>query len=226
MTAEQSTLFTDEVSIEESRKQRRLEWRRKYYRDNLSKNPLYIDSNRKRASEYHIENRSIVLERKKVRYQENKEVYKEKAKRWQDANLDKVKQYKAKYRNSHKEELNEKRREYDASHADDKSIRGKKWRKNNPDKHALKERRRRARKKEAGGSHTIDDINRLKVIQNEKCAVCKSKLGKSYHVDHIMPLALGGSNDASNLQLLCPPCNLSKHSKHPVDFMQERGFLL
>lgn len=44
--------------------------------------------------------------------------------------------------------------------------------------------------------------------------------------DHIMPMDLGGSNDASNLQLLCQSCNSSKHAKHPVDFMQERGFLL
>lgn len=36
----------------------------------------------------------------------------------------------------------------------------------------------------------------------------------------------GGANDKSNIQLLCPHCNLSKGAKHPVDFMQERGMLL
>jgi hypothetical protein len=29
-----------------------------------------------------------------------------------------------------------------------------------------------------------------------------------------------------NVQLLCPPCNLKKHAKDPIQFMQERGFLL
>jgi len=28
------------------------------------------------------------------------------------------------------------------------------------------------------------------------------------------------------MQLLNAICNLQKHAKHPVDFMQERGFLL
>lgn len=30
------------------------------------------------------------------------------------------------------------------------------------------------------------------------------------HIDHIFPLALGGSNDLVNLQLLCETCNLKK----------------
>jgi len=36
----------------------------------------------------------------------------------------------------------------------------------------------------------------------------------------------GGSNTDDNMQLLRKLCNLQKHAKHPVDFMQERGFLL
>ena len=36
-----------------------------------------------------------------------------------------------------------------------------------------------------------------------------------YHVDHRMPLSLGGSNYPDNLQLLCPTCNLSKSATHP-----------
>jgi 5-methylcytosine-specific restriction endonuclease McrA len=41
-----------------------------------------------------------------------------------------------------------------------------------------------------------------------------------------MPLKAGGTNDILNIQLLCKPCNLSKGAKHPIDFMQQRGFLL
>jgi len=51
-------------------------------------------------------------------------------------------------------------------------------------------------------------------------------LTKFIEVDHIYPIALGGTNEGSNLQLLCRFCNRSKGAKHPVDYMQKRGFLL
>jgi hypothetical protein len=41
-----------------------------------------------------------------------------------------------------------------------------------------------------------------------------------------MPLALGGSNTDDNMQLLRAICNYHKYTKHPIDFMQSKGFLL
>lgn len=38
------------------------------------------------------------------------------------------------------------------------------------------------------------------------------------HLDHVVPLALGGENVDGNIQLLCPPCNRRKGAKHPEDF--------
>lgn len=49
---------------------------------------------------------------------------------------------------------------------------------------------------------------------------------KTCHLDHIVPVAMGGPNIDENIQLLRQRCNNQKHSKHPVDFMQQRGFLL
>jgi len=45
-------------------------------------------------------------------------------------------------------------------------------------------------------------------------------------MDHIVPLAKGGKNIDSNIQLTCPKCNLEKNSKDPIEFMQSRGYLL
>lgn len=69
-------------------------------------------------------------------------------------------------------------------------------------------------------------IPRLGGYQRWKCAICRTGIKRKYHVDHIVPLALGGEHKPENIQLLCPTCNVRKSAKHPVDYMQERGFLL
>lgn len=62
--------------------------------------------------------------------------------------------------------------------------------------------------------------------QRGKCAVCRVVIGQSYHTDHITPLVAGGEHVPNNLQLLCQHCNCTKSAKDPIQFMQERGFLL
>lgn len=67
---------------------------------------------------------------------------------------------------------------------------------------------------------------KLMASQRGLCVCCGEILGENAHLDHIMPIALGGSNTDDNMQLLRQRCNNQKHAKHPVDFMQSRGFLL
>lgn len=70
-------------------------------------------------------------------------------------------------------------------------------------------------------------IERIGLAQRWKCACCSSSLKRTrYHKDHIVPLALGGAHIPTNIQLLCPSCNLSKGAKNPIDFMQSKGKLL
>lgn len=99
------------------------------------------------------------------------------------------------------------------------------WVKANADRMRVYANNRRARKA-AGGSHTPAQIRAIMRVQKGKCIYCKVDVTEKYDVDHIMPLALGGSNDRRNLQITCPSCNGSKGAKHPIDFAQQRGFLL
>lgn len=93
-----------------------------------------------------------------------------------------------------------------------------KWIEQNREKVRLWSRLRRARQRGAEGSHTVEDIIRIRKAQRDRCAYCRCKLNGGGDVDHIIPLLWGGSNWPSNLQLLCDSCNSSKCDKDPIEF--------
>ena len=170
------------------------------------------------------------------------------------ANPEKAKAWTAKYIAENAEKVREtriktaarpERKAYMKNYADqNKAVlndRKKQWAKTNPDKvlstirtyyaknkedFLVRSHKRRQVERESG-QMSRGIYQRLMAVQRGLCAVCRSDLKEAgRHLDHIMPLALGGTNTDDNAQLLCPPCNLSKHAKHPVDFMQQRGYLL
>ena len=100
------------------------------------------------------------------------------------------------------------------------------WARKNPEKIAEYRRNRRAKIANADGYHTKDDILKILERQKFKCNNCRVSLRKGYHVDHVMPIALGGSNWPKNLQCLCQLCNNKKHAKHPIDWAKENGRLV
>jgi 5-methylcytosine-specific restriction endonuclease McrA len=124
-------------------------------------------------------------------------------KAWQAANPEKMRAYRA---------------QWAANNPEKSQARGRLWCENNRDKVALRNHRRRARYRGAEGSYTRADVLGLYAEQNGLCPYCSVSLEDTYHVDHIMPLARGGTNYRSNIQLTCAPCNLRKHAKDPVEF--------
>lgn len=127
---------------------------------------------------------------------------------------------------AHRERGRETSAAWRAKNRDKDAAASRKWRSKNPEHSRMLSKARRARVQGARTEPiTKGDIAAIKSRQKGKCAVCRERLGKQ-HIDHIVPLALGGEHAKRNLQLLCPRCNLSKSSKHPNDFMRNRGMLL
>lgn len=61
-------------------------------------------------------------------------------------------------------------------------------------------------------------------IQSERiCRYCKGRLesfaGDIMHVDHIVPVVVGGTDDIENLTAACVTCNLKKNAKSEDEFL-------
>lgn len=69
-----------------------------------------------------------------------------------------------------------------------------------------------------GQHHGIADVRRLLADQHGLCAYCGQPM-TFYHVDHVVPLAKGGGNDAANLALACPACNMAKGDKSLLQWL-------
>lgn len=161
---------------------------------------------------YRAKNKDKLKAAKAAHYAANAERIKAKTAAWQAANREKSRANKAAWKAANPEKVKAGAAAYLAA---------------NLDKHRLHEHARRARKVASAGNLSKGLAEKLFKLQKGKCACgCKRPLGDDYHLDHIMPLALGGTNTDDNIQLLTAKCNVSKGAKHPVEFMQKQGFLL
>lgn len=185
----------------------------KEYYNNFNKE--YYQKNKEKIKKdvmsYYFESREYFLVKKKEYYRNNKEKYTILGKKNREENKERYKLYNKKYNEENKEAI---------------KAQQKQWRIDNPEKQRQKNRNIKAKRKGAIGKFSHEDVSALLYKQKYKCGFCFINISKKFHVDHILPIKLGGSNWPENLQILCPSCNLRKNAKHPIDWAQENGRLL
>jgi len=57
---------------------------------------------------------------------------------------------------------------------------------------------------------------RIESLASARCEYCRAPqnaCGYHFHLEHIIPLALGGTDDESNRALACASCNLAKSNR-------------
>lgn len=153
--------------------------------------------------------------------------------RWAERHPEEARERQRRYRLSHsseRAELNRQwrllhaehraayKRSYNATHQEQNSASHHSWQERNRDHVRAEVRNRSALLRGASGTHTALDVAAQRSRQRGLCYWCGEKVGRHYHVDHVMPLALGGSNGPENIVIACAPCNLSKNAKHPMDW--------
>jgi 5-methylcytosine-specific restriction endonuclease McrA len=154
------------------------------------------DKQKQYKHEQYVRHREARLAQQKEYHIKNKEHRVQRITEWQKANPDKVKRNK------------------------------RLWVERNPDKVRLNGSIQAARRRNAEGRFTQDDIDRIFDAQKGRCAYCPTSLADGYDIDHIVALKNGGTNWPSNLQLCCDSCNSRKSDKDPMDFARTLGRLL
>lgn len=149
--------------------------------------------------------------------------------KWAAANPDRIKATMDKWREANRDVARTATRKWRAENPGVARAAVDRWIANNPEHVKALKANRRTRELEAEGEFTAADIKTLVKRQRGRCAYhdhCGHSIKTGYHVDHIIPLARGGTNWPRNLQLTCANCNNRKHAKHPIDFARELGRLL
>jgi hypothetical protein len=158
------------------------------------------EKNRKRTPEdrriYRLKNIDRFLELERRQYKENPEKKKEASRRSQHKSY--------------------------AENPERMLERNRQWRARNPEKRAAARHKRRA----IEGNFTAQQWKELKTQYGNKCLGCGRtadelvRFGLKLTPDHVLPIALGGSGDVSNIQPLCfgkSGCNNRKSNKY-IDF--------
>ena len=156
---------------------------------------------------------------------------------WMAANEERCKAAKAAWNKANAESIKENGAAWRKANPEQKKTTDAAWRVANPtyeseyraanlEASRIRKQNREARKRANGGVLSKGLADKLFKLQRGLCPCCKRPLGKDYHLDHIDSISTGGPNTDFNIQLLRKICNLQKNAKHPIDFMQQRGFLL
>lgn len=66
---------------------------------------------------------------------------------------------------------------------------------------------------------------RIIIARQTECFWCSCPLDGVYHIDHVVPVAKGGTNSLDNLVLACPTCNRNKSAKDPIEYANSIGWV-
>ena len=171
------------------------------------------------AAKYYAEHRNEILAQKAKWRAENKaEAAAQDAKSYathkdKDAYKAAKKIYLAGWRAEHKAEAAAYAAEYFAAHKDFLSAKHAEYHNSHPDKIQAARSRRRARKMGVESDNSV--LSDVIALYGNRCLCCGAETALT--VDHVIPLARGGSDLLDNKQPLCKSCNSSKGVK-TVDY--------
>lgn len=176
--------------------------------------------------EKYAKNKQPTLDYMRNRYWRDPEARRLASAEWRKNNPEKSKAINASAYAKNKDKVKEQSRAYYRANRETCLAKGRVLQKRhyeaNKDQYYTRSANRRAAKSGAKGTLSRGIRKALFAAQDGRCVYCRCVLPSSAHLDHIVPLAKGGSHTDENVQLLCPDCNLSKGAKLPEEFLEYR----
>lgn len=166
-----------------------------------------------RNAEYRAANQERIKAYRKAEYAANADYYRAKSIAWRVANREYALKRDAEYRRTHRDEELARCAAYRAANREARRESMRRWTAENKHRKAANQARRRERIAGAQGSATIDQIAARVAYFGGRCWMC----GGPYEaIDHVKPLARGGSGWPANLRPACKSCNSAKSDRWPI----------
>ena len=200
------------------------------YRDERMKNPKNVKRKSEQSRKYRQANLDEYRRKEAISREKRIDKKNARAKDYHAENREKRNKYSREYKKAHPELLREQRTAYYQRNKEAKAAyraanreKAKAWRDANPELFRIYNHKRKARKRAvASEPYTTEQILAL---YGTDCHICKEPIDlgaprtanqKGYerglHLDHIIPLAKGGSDLMSNVGPSHAECNLKKHT--------------
>ena len=206
----------------EEAKERRRQRNKEYGSENREKRKAYAKEWKARHPDYMKEygraHRDELRAKAKDRYEANPEKQREWNRKYREQNAQQLSECRKAYREKNKERLAAYDKKYREKNHEAHLARMKAWRLAHLPHCAERERKRRAKKRGA----LVDMPQEPTPPNTTRCYICGKRTPRKHlHLDHIVPLAKGGSHTQYNTAWACAACNMSKNAKHPNEFLPQ-----
>jgi hypothetical protein len=169
--------------------------------------------------EYYLQNKERLRAKGRQWYQRNLVRKKAQNAQWSRKNKERHKELKRLWYERNRDHHLSKTRERISANREHHRRLVREWNRRNPEKRRVACQLRRDRIVKAQGQFSVPHVRAKLELQGGLCYYCGASLSDGYHIDHKIPLNLGGSNWPANICCACSQCNLSKGGKSFWEFM-------